>query len=755
MATKKIQKVLSWDEVFAPIQAQIDAQNQRVGREEGLTNLLSDDFWVITSGTDEGAKIYTRSVDYSSVMPDADFTVESYLYFKYLTLVMLGGYSNKHNKIVCSNSSPITVMRAIIRFIVQCNKPIQLNFWEREDLEQFYQWLARRSFENGEGLAFDTIQSIAGYINKLELKAEIPYRSTKRRLIKALKPVALEFLNEEEYAGWLRGKSYASIPLEVSMVMLSYALKVLESDEVKFLEAFYKQASTVEQSISYTSIEKMLKQMEILGNEICIRRTLGKNGRLYLPKNHYLQKQFINRVAKIYCESTSKDLESFKKTFESIIGFSNKTTCLGSISDYANHVFDCIYVYLVAITGFRYHEVRNILAKDCIRNDIQNGLVGNCYLGTVIDKTEIGFIERIVHPYTNRVVEIANTITLAKKDKKYGYYKVTYEGRKFKNKKSKGSVHEFSGTPILLARNLGFTSTYSYERVWGSHYSHATGFDQSTATSMIKRVWDYASQEIDPELKERLEKKIDRNLTSHGFRHAWAEFALLNFTDGAKGGVLAGIAKQFGYTQKNMTDWIQSYSSNKANPVHQRAVESQVAKTLVKRLFGEVVQKANENPNDDSKWLPEHFKGEMAVKLALYLKSNVEDVATVEPAELFALSDEFINGRLIRIEVNPWGYCVLMEDNTKVAVCNDSKYDIQREESGAFDLCIKCPNHLIYLPVNEEFLIQTRLSHQSVLDYYSQGNKNIIDFNSPEQREALIRASQFSVDAINRQLKGA
>ncbi|MGE4499787.1 MAG: hypothetical protein AB7C96_05505 [Hydrogenovibrio sp.] len=748
MPTGEKYQAPSWDEVYAPIQEKIDAQNEKANRDKGLHNLLSDDDWFIVSGTTEDAKLYRRSVDFTTVAPDAGFTKENYLYFKYLTLLMMGGYANKHNEIICSGATPITVMKSIIRFIAECTKPIAMNLWEEIDYKEFFQWRIREDFEGGQGRAFDTLISWLVYLNKLEEKREFPYRMTARSFKKVIKPVVLEYLNTDEYADWINGQSYASIPLEVSMVMLGYVLMVLESDEVKFLEAFYQEARNVEQTFCNVALEKFLKKLVISENGIDIKST-HTNTRVYVTKNYDLKKQFLNRVTERYCKSTSGGLESLKRALESIVSFSSKKTYLGSISDYAHHAFDCIYVYLVAITGFRYHEIRNMLAKDCLRNDIE----GRCYLKTTIDKTPVGTIERMVHPYTNRVVEIANNITLAKKDKDYEHYKVTFENFKLKRKGAEDAGHEFSGIPILLAENVMFTSAYFYKDFWGSHYSKANGFDQTTATQMIKNVWKSASEEIHPELKKRLEEKIEKNLTSHGFRHAWAEFALLNFADGANGGVLAGIAKEFGYTKKNITDWIQNYSSNKTNPVHQRAVEFQVAKTLVNRLFGEVIQKAHENPNDESKWLPEHFKGDMATKIALYLKASVEDIVLADPGDLYDLAEEYLNDRLIRIEANPWGYCILMKDNTKSAACNDSKYDIQKEESGAFHLCIKCPNHLIFLPVNKAFLIQTRLSHQSILDYYNQSSENIIDFNTPEKRQALIRTSQSIVDAINRQFK--
>lgn len=756
----------SVEEILAPIKrlAKEQSEKAKLSRTEELINCLYHDSWVFTYFSNGKQKSIVTDVSFSELKGILE---EDKIYLRSLLLELCGGYQDQNQRVNRSSGNAISALKALYLFARSESQPIHLGLWNKTTLEAFFKWFTHVEFGSRDGVSYSRLTYISTVFNKLHRKLIIPIKLSGMGGVKRLvKPIIKSYASDygfdsedEFYAEWLKGGSFATVPLEVSMVLLGYSLELLQKDEVKFLESYFHASREFgnmmgESALSFNDFFSFFSK-SVLQN--------GIEKFNYNPKPSHCHKveQLESRRSWVFAIETGfkercGDEEGyspnrFNGAFKSLIENGRKhlngreKTDYAALKAYTGHIYNCMYVLMLCLTGFRYHEIRNISAQGCINLDT----TGRYKLKTIIDKTEAGLIERTVHPLIVDVVELLNNLSYVPKDKDYDFSKYTYisNGKEFQI--------SFQGVPSLFSRALGlrlFIEGAGSSAFGGQQSFHE--FGSVTASRMIQKVWKHASARLQPELQARLEEKAG-SLTSHGFRHTWVEFVLLNFTDSTDGGVLLGIARNFGYSSKDMTSFLENYITGKFSQVYGRRVETEVTKTLVLRLFGEVVQKAIENPDDESAWLPKHFKGDMATKLALYIREQVEDITIATEYELYELADELVEENLVRIEPNPWGYCILFEDGKTKASCIDSRHDIQKENGGAFELCIKCPNHLIYLPVNEEYLQQTMVTHNQVVAFYNNQEQQIIDFNSPEQRALIIKASEDAIANIQRHLGAA
>lgn len=758
------------------ISNRVQKQRQKASLKNGetLVNCLFHDVWVFTYTQNNEEKTVATDVSYSDL---EDITEEEKIYLKSLLLELCGGYQDQTQRLNRPSSNATTLLKRIYEFSKGENQPLHIELWRRETLKAFVKWVVEDRFSKGIGIGANTLNN--GYIAKFRFLHNRQMLSFKppnvEQVHKLAEPVIKRYAAKNDYdcenmfyADWKKGGNLASVPLEVAMTLLGYCLELLKSDEVKILESYFYVTRKIGANGEFGHEAPTKKFLEDFFSGVYDE---GIERFYYDQPQHMEKDQFEIRCTWIsfFCKEVKErfggelgySYERFNKAFRSLIDsgvdFSfncirskNKpvkkkvrnVTCYGALIQYVAHVYDSMYVLMLCLTGFRYHEIRNISAHDCIKQDAD----GTYKLETTIDKTTAGLIKRTVHPVLNDVVKLLINLTYIQKD-------IVYEYSEYKHR-SKYESMAFSGAPSLFSRALAIHSAIEGcgGAAFGSKQSNMS-FRNETANSMIKNVWNLTSARLDPKLKASFEAKLTKgSLSSHGFRHTWVEFALLNFTDSTEGGVLFGIARNFGYSPKDFTNFIENYTTGKFSHANKREVEKEVTKTLVLRLFGEVVQKAIENPSDPSTWLPKNFKGDMATKLALHIRGEVEDVIMATEADLYEVAEEIVDHNLVRIEPNPWGYCILFVDGQNKAACIDTKHDIQKENGGAFELCIKCPNHLIYLPVNEEYLQQTQITHNQVITFYEKDQDQVIDFNSPEQRTKILQASQKAIQNIQRHL---
>jgi hypothetical protein len=140
----------------------------------------------------------------------------------------------------------------------------------------------------------------------------------------------------------------------------------------------------------------------------------------------------------------------------------------------------------------------------------------------------------------------------------------------------------------------------------------------------------------------------------------------------------------------------------------------------------------------------------MAVKLALYIKEQVEDIHIVTTDQLYDLTEQLIDEQFMRVSPHQYGYCLLFEDGQKGAACINSKYDNQKSKNGEVSLCMKCPNMLIYLPVNQGYLEQTRLTHANIVHFHKNKINSPFSFSVDGEQSS---ASQLTVEQIDKFLE--
>lgn len=755
------------EQIFAPIKKLAKEQQEKAKLRGGgeLVNCLYHDSWVFTYATKGEDKSVVTEVGFNELEGIAE---DEKVYLRSLLVELCGGYQGQGNRLKRPKSSVIPFLKSIYNFAKEQGLPLHIGLWNLDALETWVKWLVESRFERGDGVAYNTLTNLFSAFNTLHKRHVFPVKPFGSGKLKRLvRPIIKSYSSvygydsEDHFFGdWLKGNNFATVPLEAAIVLLGYSLEVLQSDEVKILESYFSVSRSCGNKLGKTNsatkfFDEFIGTLIEKGIEFYDSsfESHTSNKKQLLEERRQWFKGFSSDIKDRFNDDEGYSNERFNKAFRSLVEkgqehqTGNEKTSFNAIHKYAEHVYDCMYVLLLCTTGFRYHEIRNISALDCIDLDSS----GHLRLKTTIDKTPAGLIERTVHPVVNNVVSVLNTLSYVQKDIEYQTSGHSYRSGGMRKTLS------FKGIPSLFSRCLSVSSFFNGggPALFGGSQS-LMEFGEDTANNMIKRVWSYGTSRISSDLKSKLEARIgNRGLSSHGFRHTWVEFALLNFTDSTEGGVLSGIARNFGYSSEDMTNFLENYLTGKFSQAHVRRVETEVTKTLVLRLFGEVVQKAIENPEDESVWLPEHFKGDMSTKLALYVRDQVEDVAMATEDELYEIAEDLVQENLVRIEANPWGYCILFEDGKKKAACIDSKHDIQKENGGAFGLCMRCPNHLIYLPVNEDYLKQTKVTHNEIISVYKNQNQILVDFNSPEQKALILKASQNAIDEIERHLGAA
>ncbi|RUM92667.1 MAG: hypothetical protein DSZ27_02630 [Thiomicrospira sp.] len=701
---------ISWEEVIAPLRSELVDQRQRAQNGD-LVNCVFHNELVIT---DPQAKGHATVLDVSFNDWGLTLTDQEKIYIRKTLIALFDGYKNKAQVIRFRAKSAKAILRFCKNLFIYAQSIQKLNLasWDEGDLSLFLKCYLVNP-DSGSVRSLGAMQQDRSILNKLHdihrnQSVGLNVRFSRAQLVNVLEPIVRK--NGLNFVEWKKGSSHNTVPLEVAMIMLGYALDYVEQRDVIFVQALFK-----------TFKERDIHKFKWFIDAIRQREKGTKYKNTYFELNATLEAIFknFNKIAPKGQEIQSLDeIESFIKKY--------KLPITRPLTSFIDHVYECCYAIMVILTGFRIHEVRN-MKGDCLEVDRN----GTRWLETVIDKTSAGFTKRVVGQPIEKVVGILNALSWVDKSQQYHFDFIDQAGKR----------QEIDFQPSLFSRfystksSSGFTTKEGKQSASDRH--SCVNFTEHTAKKWLNNVWEAASKRIAPELKFKLEEKTS-SITSHAFRHTWVEYALLNF----EGSTLQGISRNFGYSQQDMFRFLQNYIVGKYGDANKQDAERQAASVLVSKLFGEFVNNAKESGKSDIHALiPDEFKGPMATKLALYIKEKVHDIHLVTPDEVHDLVDERMNEGFVRLSPHQYG-----GEGRQKAACIDSKFDIQKSKNGEFSLCMKCPNMLVYMPANGEYLEQTLVTHKSIVAYAENSNS---PFNLGSDKPA-IEASRRAVEIIQR-----
>jgi integrase len=413
----------------------------------------------------------------------------------------------------------------------------------------------------------------------------------------------------ESYADWLGGGSFDIVPFEISLAVLAYCLQLIKSDETKYALAWFQ-------------AERRLRDEDRLPNYSAAVKLFSEFGQP--PKKHgrppmYADQVFFEELRRLY-----PDVDSKSQLPLPCIPFGKGKR---SVKQTANHLLTACFLAILILTGIRQSEARG-MARDAFEKD------GSDYLfASNIYKTNHGIV-------TDRHVSdaVADFIDV---------------------------LDGMGGVGLADDRR---TDLFSYFR-----HNFKTGFqlEYSLGTNSINVL-----NQVNSFYKIFLDKQGDDvrchcpHVTAHGFRHAWAEFAMRRFDGNIMPLIRDHYRHHFG---SKMTG---AYTHNK--------IELSEYQHLGRRQIFELVSR--------------YVDGAASLhgQLGEFLTRQADNIGLIEmhdksarDAAIKQLVEEHIGDPIIT--PHEYGLCILTEKTKQLANCRDEA-GIPKTQTADIDSCVGCVN---------------------------------------------------------------
>jgi integrase len=333
-----------------------------------------------------------------------------------------------------------------------------------------------------------------------------------------------------------------------------------------------------------------------------------------------------------------------------------------NFTEYCIEIYDACVILFLALTGVRASELSSIRVNDYFVDEC-----GDWVFRSEISKTHSGAYQvRVMHGV---LAEAANVLT----DLSYSNKRIDSVG--------------------LFQRNI---CQHTIERDRLGRY---VGFKPNTASLSVKRFYERFQAKHGAAVTS-----IQPSISPHQFRHSFVGFAIRRFD----GSVLEPLRKHFMHS--SYKDYMSFYTRGKLsqNVIHH--YEREYIRELIERIA------TSKNQYE--------FSG----KIVPYIKKRIDEiirqrVKVLTPEALAELIDE-INGQVISICVNEFGYCFLTELEAENARCINPKTNIpDPKQLSGFVVCSGCPNRLSEC-AHKEAIVRKAIAHQDFLDKYPLKVKN-------------------------------
>lgn len=447
-----------------------------------------------------------------------------------------------------------------------------------------------------------------------------------------------------DFYRWNKGGSYGKIPFHISNLLLSDAIETLKSIKTQQLLAYFKTVYDLNAHDSISGFWVIHKSAIYNYRKSGDIEELKKTKKSTSDRANFIKYNFTialdERLRKI-----SHNKESF--TFPWI-----RHEKL--ISDY-NNLQGALYIILLSVMGKRGpSEVRTLRGVDISRPNKTKGL-------------NASFFPRISK--TNQGLRLDNGVT--------NFIDECFE--------------------VLL--NLGYQNKEGTEMPLFSSLQKANKAEEQPRLLSIdrsdKRLKDYYDSFCD-RYKSKFSFEIfdqHQSISSHQFRHSWAEFALRKFDSNVE----EMIRQHFCHSYNHW--WTKRYTEDKLDS----SVTNEINRSYIKELIPRIIFDSSEDPD---------FVG----AIALYIKKNEsKNIKTLPPKEaedeIEKICDEFIT-----ITPHEYGFCLLSNKFESVANCRDKNNKVEPENTTS-SKCTSCSNFCASRKSHKKIQERILISH---LDFIEQ-----------------------------------
>lgn len=331
------------------------------------------------------------------------------------------------------------------------------------------------------------------------------------------------FKSHKEYLLWKKGGNWNKLPAEISILLISDMLEVIENAPIEFLLnyfSFQRSADAVDyQFISRTSKEVSSPLIE------SVRIIEG------LPKNKH------NKLYKLD-ESMRFKISKLAHIFISAGYTSDSIPMTGEFTEMCKSIQDAAIIVITLLSGARISEIASIkgdsFSKDKYGNHFFTSNIYKTHQGVVVKRSISGEVLRLVNICMN----------------------LSY-------------IDKTHMSPFL-SKYSGVHAPPSY----GNDYVNSFKLLPSSLSQHIAGIYRKWLNKQSKEIKAKAPKKI----SPHFFRHAFADIALRRFD----GRVSESIRRHFAHSYGS--NYTKAYTDNKLNDDIQAASEKEYLEEIVRDI---------------------------------------------------------------------------------------------------------------------------------------------------------------------------
>lgn len=635
------------------IQTQVDVQDQK---KTVRLNNLSDPIWFITDKN--SSKICELDLTFAGCL--------SYwvMFGRKLILEWCSGYTDEKQNISCNITSVTNNAKRIYPILYWASQHVgdkPLSTWSLSEIEALAKALIlntvvtpTRSLKDVE-LPFRKKSTVERQFWLL-IKSGDYYRQGKMHdgLLENLpsdflsKIAETEFLSsnlEDYFDEWLEDGSFAHIPIELSILLLASAIDVIRSSKTNALIAYFRaQRSKYSQSISNVNYD--IYGSRPLVDAIGFTK-IGRRRKSYNDWSHFYNAQYSILESK---QGRTVNGPLFSELL-SIEKFDQLSTAVRDIYD------ACVIIFL-CLTAVRIHELRNVNATDYFTEPD-----GTWLYKTAIEKTHHG-VEQL-RTMSGLVAEAADVLC-----------ELSYIDKKDKN--SYGDIKLFGRCDSIdcyYKRNSQAVITQSR-------------LSREFLSERPQAFYEKVLAKIPPE--DLLGYPV--SIGPHGFRHAYADFAIRRFD----GSVLEAIRQHFRH--RHGSTFTRTYTDKKA--------ELHLKDLAAKKYLHELITRMVGDQSHD-------FTGAMA----LHIRNDINRINICTENQLSEYIDSVVD-KLIELVPHEFGICVLLDGRQHLANCLNRDTGIPNVGGAMFEWCSGCANSLQLISSHKSNIERIVISHESYLEKF-------------------------------------
>lgn len=428
-----------------------------------------------------------------------------------------------------------------------------------------------------------------------------------------------------DFEAWKKGGSYKSVPFVIAHLLLADALRTVQSTETRMMLAFFK---FIRESEVYCYLKPFWNASA--ATQIGKYKQTGDITVLTVSAESDITGGLANRCKEELVIPLHKRLSEIHAVARNGEPFSFPWRTLNELTGEYNRTQAAIYIVFLSVMGKRGpSEVRTLTGGDFTRPDESTGQ--DALVRPSIWKTKKGMRqEQGVTNFIDDVIEVAMCL----------------------------GFHDKTNTDLPI-----FCALPSIERSMGPPKTLSTDRAQHRLKIYYDEFCCRMSDIVDFDIKTR-----HGSISSHQFRHTFAEFALRKFD----GNVEELLRQHFCHRYNHW--WTKRYTEDK--------LDVEQANIVNRRYIRELVPQILLDSTDD----PEYVGA-----VALFIKKRFgDDVQTVPPLEVEEIIEQACD-EVVQVTAHEYGWCLLHNETYSVAKCRDANGSPNPAGTTAKE-CLSCAN---------------------------------------------------------------